>query len=330
MSVHVSSWVWKHSKAKDHQLLVLLALADMANDEGKSWPSMRTLCERCRISERSAQGAVKQSALDGELRILPQEGPNWVNVYQFTAFEATPAKSAPPLKGAAVPPAKSAPLPPQNLRPSPAGPAPGGAKHSKNTPAESAPKTLEEEPSEETSTTTQHAGEQTKATQPTKNEVVVVSSGSRSYEAQAENDAETLEDLESDFGLNPEQAGKLRACYKRQGIAYVEEKAELTRAEPRKNAAAFFMLALEKNWKAPVKIDKKTKPTKPEPPKEEVPARPDYSAQWELWQRASDEQREAWRQDHLIRQLEPKAGEKPRTAFLARLQGLTQPQEAVA
>src|SRR5690348_8804593 len=114
MSVHVSSWVWKHSKAKDHQLLVLLSLADMANDEGKCWPSMRTICERCRISERSAQGAVKQSALDGELKILAQEGPNWVNVYQFTAFADTPAESAPPLKNTASTPANFEPLPPQN------------------------------------------------------------------------------------------------------------------------------------------------------------------------------------------------------------------------
>jgi hypothetical protein len=160
--------------------------------------------------------------------------------------------------------------------------------------------------------------------------VVVVSSGAGFHEAQAESDAETLEDLGSDFGLNPEQAGKLRVYYKRHGMAYVEEKAELTRAEPRKNAAAFFMRALEKDWKAPVKLDKKAKPTKPEPSKEKAPARPDYSAQWELWQGASDEQREAWRQDHLIRQLEPKAGEKPRTAFLARLHGLTQPEGVAA
>lgn len=183
----------------------------------------------------------------------------------------------------------------------------------------------------ENTTTTPCARGDSKAADPTKPAaVVVVSSGSGFYEAQAEDDAETLEDLETDFGLNPEQAGKLRVHHKRRGIAYVEEKAELTRAEPRKNAAAFFMLALEKNWKAPVKLDKKVKPTKPEPSKEKVPARPDYSAQWELWQRASDEQREAWRQDHIIRQTEPKPGEKPRTAFLARLHGLTQPEGVAA
>ena len=72
---------------------------------------------------------------------------------------------------------------------------------------------------------------QAKATQSVRDEVVVVSSGSGSYEAQTESDAETLEDLETGFGLNPEQASQLRVCYKRRGIAYVEEKAELTRAQ---------------------------------------------------------------------------------------------------
>src|SRR3954447_13878277 len=143
MSVHVSSWVWKHSKAKDHQLLVLLALADMANDEGKCWPSIRTICQRCRISERSARGAVSQASANGELKILAQEGPNWVNVYQFTAF-ATPAESAPPLKNTASTPANFAPLPPQNLRATPAKTRKGGVQTTTDTPAESAPKTSEE------------------------------------------------------------------------------------------------------------------------------------------------------------------------------------------
>jgi hypothetical protein len=31
----------------------------MANDEGVSWPSIRTLCQRCRINERSAQIALE-------------------------------------------------------------------------------------------------------------------------------------------------------------------------------------------------------------------------------------------------------------------------------
>ena len=233
----------------------------------------------------------------------------------------------PPTEGGGTPGPKGLNLicapAPQNLRQ-------GVQNTAKAPPAKSAPKTSQEEPSEEKTTTTiDHVDGQAKATQSVRDEVVVVSSGSGSYEAQTESDAETLEDLETGFGLNPEQASQLRVCYKRRGIAYVEEKAELTRAEPLKNAA-FFMLALEKGWESPVKIDKKAKPAKPEPSREKMPARPDYSAQWELWQRASDEQREAWRRDYIIRQTEPKPGEKPRTAFLARLHGLTQPQEAVA
>ena len=192
MSVYVSSWVWKHSKAKDHQLLVLLALADMANDEGKSWPSMRTICERCRISERSARGAVSQASANGELKILAQEGPNWVNVYQFTAF-LTPAESAAPSGEVSSGGAKSAPLPPAKS-------APLGAKLSMPTPAESAPKTSEEEPSKET-TTTPCARAQAKAMQPAEEAVVVVPSLEASEE-EPQLSAEALASLADEFRLN--------------------------------------------------------------------------------------------------------------------------------
>src|SRR5438067_1103583 len=131
MSVHVSSWVWKHSRAKGSNRLVLLALADMANDEGKCWPSIRTLSARCLISERGVQDKIREAEQDGELNILPQEGPNGVNVYQFTAFLATGAKPAPP--------------PVQSLHPP-------GAEPRKNRGAKFAPKTSEEEPSIETTT----------------------------------------------------------------------------------------------------------------------------------------------------------------------------------
>jgi hypothetical protein len=37
--------VWAHSQRKDGELLVMLALADFANDAGESWPSLKQLNE---------------------------------------------------------------------------------------------------------------------------------------------------------------------------------------------------------------------------------------------------------------------------------------------
>jgi hypothetical protein len=44
MSVHVSSWVWRNTKTLRAEIrLVLVRLADMANDEGTAYPSLATL-----------------------------------------------------------------------------------------------------------------------------------------------------------------------------------------------------------------------------------------------------------------------------------------------
>lgn len=60
MSVHVSSWVWKHAEAKGNALLVLLALADMANDDGVCWPSKQHLADRTRLSLSTVKRVIGQ------------------------------------------------------------------------------------------------------------------------------------------------------------------------------------------------------------------------------------------------------------------------------
>jgi hypothetical protein len=59
MSVACSTWVWKHSSATGTEFLVLLALADGADDEGHNhYPSQKALAAKCRISERTVRRAV--------------------------------------------------------------------------------------------------------------------------------------------------------------------------------------------------------------------------------------------------------------------------------
>jgi hypothetical protein len=45
--------VWEHSRHAETDLVVMLALADIANDEGFAWPSIPTLAARARRKERS-------------------------------------------------------------------------------------------------------------------------------------------------------------------------------------------------------------------------------------------------------------------------------------
>jgi hypothetical protein len=51
----------------DSQKIVLLALADCANDEGHCWPSMRTLSAKCSKGERTVQGVIKDLVEAGHL-----------------------------------------------------------------------------------------------------------------------------------------------------------------------------------------------------------------------------------------------------------------------
>ena len=74
MSVRVMGRVWAQSKTKDGKLLVMLALADFANDEGESWPSMPVLADKARLSERQARKVLDKLEQAGEIRRIRSNG----------------------------------------------------------------------------------------------------------------------------------------------------------------------------------------------------------------------------------------------------------------
>ena len=108
MSVRVMSAVWELS-LPDSQKIVLLALADCANDEGHCWPSMATLAAKCSKGERTVQGVIKQLVESGHLtrREVPGKGCNYT---VHPRKDRTPAEAAPP-QGTTETPAEAAPHP---------------------------------------------------------------------------------------------------------------------------------------------------------------------------------------------------------------------------
>lgn len=82
MSVHVSSAVWKSSTAKGNALLVQLALADQANDDGWCWPGQATLAGRTRLGRATVQRQLRSLSESGEIEVHPREGSS--NVYRVT------------------------------------------------------------------------------------------------------------------------------------------------------------------------------------------------------------------------------------------------------
>ncbi|WP_313444527.1 hypothetical protein [Brevundimonas sp.] len=97
MSIAIMTAVWKLDMAPSDKM-VLLALADAANDDGVTWIAVKhrkegdqrlDLLTKCSLSERAVQGALKRLVDAGHLsrRDVPGKGVIWT---------VTPAASAPP------------------------------------------------------------------------------------------------------------------------------------------------------------------------------------------------------------------------------------------
>lgn len=69
MSVKIMSRVWESSKQKGTDLLLLLALADNADDEGYCWPGIEYLRKKIRMTSRSVINALQRIEEDGEVII---------------------------------------------------------------------------------------------------------------------------------------------------------------------------------------------------------------------------------------------------------------------
>jgi AcrR family transcriptional regulator len=94
VSVHITSDVWKHSQADGVALLVLLSLADQANDEGECWPKIDQIAERCRVSRRSVFRHLDELRTLGELDWEDRRAQSLASKYRVTV---TPrANLAPP------------------------------------------------------------------------------------------------------------------------------------------------------------------------------------------------------------------------------------------
>lgn len=83
MSIKILTSVWKYSQHAGGELLVLAAIADYANDEGRAYPAVATLAAKCRMKPRNCQYILRSLERSGELSILANEGPKGVNVYRI-------------------------------------------------------------------------------------------------------------------------------------------------------------------------------------------------------------------------------------------------------
>lgn len=80
------TWVWEHSSLTGTGRLVMLALADHADDAGYCWPSIDRLAAMCRVNRKTVLRGITLAEEAGELVVDRPEkrGRGRVNRYQMT------------------------------------------------------------------------------------------------------------------------------------------------------------------------------------------------------------------------------------------------------
>lgn len=98
MSVTTMARVWATSSHTGTELLMLLAIADFSDDDGRAYPAVGTLAKKCRMTDRNARLILANLRDSKELIVRFGEGPKGANQYLI----ADPLKGASPLKPASA------------------------------------------------------------------------------------------------------------------------------------------------------------------------------------------------------------------------------------
>jgi hypothetical protein len=81
MSIKAMNAVFEHSEARLGSRLVLLAIADNADDFGVAWPGVKRLALKAKMSERAVQYALEDLRQLGELIVYMRKSPWGTNIY---------------------------------------------------------------------------------------------------------------------------------------------------------------------------------------------------------------------------------------------------------
>jgi len=83
MSFQITNAVWECSAVAGSARLLLLAIADYADEEGVAWPGVRTLARRTLLSERRVQQLLRQLQSEGQIERVPNPGRGRFDCYRI-------------------------------------------------------------------------------------------------------------------------------------------------------------------------------------------------------------------------------------------------------
>ncbi|WP_440864451.1 helix-turn-helix domain-containing protein [Symbiopectobacterium purcellii] len=123
--------------------LVLLKLADNANDKGEAWPSIPHIAQQCEMAERTVQGHVQALQKSGFLWIEKRKGSNGINQSNIYHLTLDKGENESQNRGDIPDPSDGASAAPYGESPAPYGesPAPHGANTAPGDGASAAPRT---------------------------------------------------------------------------------------------------------------------------------------------------------------------------------------------
>ena len=98
MSIRVMSAVWDKGPGDRGELLVLLALADFANDSGECWPSVAAIGRKARMDERSARRILRKLEASGWVSCDVGGGRHGCSRYIINPDNASPGQNVRPDK----------------------------------------------------------------------------------------------------------------------------------------------------------------------------------------------------------------------------------------
>lgn len=119
MSVQALSYVLERSEARLGDRLVMIAIANHADDHGsRAYPSVSTIAREARMSERQVRRSLRRLERTGELGTQEQGGRHGTNSYRIAGFDDA-AEKAEMSAGQIVPRANRAAAPDKSGRDAP-------------------------------------------------------------------------------------------------------------------------------------------------------------------------------------------------------------------